>query len=247
VCTLAVAVRVDRRWPLVAVANRDEQLDRPAEGWAVREGTRGSSRYAAPRDLKGGGTWIGISARGLFAAVTNYRLPSDHYPDPMKRFRGDLTRLALSATSLAAARDLLASVDTSHFDPFHLLVADREGALLCQFDGDVWNLELLGPGLHVVTENSPYGRCPRGDALRSCWPVDLEVPKLRALLTWHSSAPWSGACIHLEPHYGTRSAAVLRLAPSLPDSELYVAMGPPCVTPFEDRSDLLTALARSID
>jgi uncharacterized protein with NRDE domain len=244
VCTVAVAIHSDRRWPLVVAANRDERLGRPAEGWGLRDGASGI-RLAAPRDLQAGGTWIGVSSQGVFAAVTNYRLPSDHYPDPRKRSRGDLVGLALAHPSAAAARQALGAVDTGRFNPFHFVVGDAASAFLWWYDGETFAFEELGPGLHVVTENSPHGQCPRGDSVRTRWPVDLEVGKLRELLCSHSAAPWSSACIHLDPHYGTRSAAVLRLAPSLGHSELYAAMGAPCTTPFEDRSALLAALGRS--
>jgi len=244
VCTLAVAWRTDPRWPLVVAANRDERLGRPAEGWALRQG-RDGARWAGPRDAKEGGTWIGVGARGLFAAITNYRVPSDHYPDPSKRSRGELVTRSQEQASAAEARSALASVDTSRYNPFHLLVADRGSAFLWWYDGEAFAFEDLGPGLHLVTENSPYGRCPRGEAVRSRWPVDGAVPRLREMLASHSEAPWTSACIHLDPHYGTRSAAVLRLADSLGHSELFAADGRPCETPLEDRSGLLAELFRS--
>jgi uncharacterized protein with NRDE domain len=244
VCTLAVAWRTDPRWPLVVAANRDERLGRPFGGWALRQG-RGGARYAAPLDLKAGGTWIGVGARGIFAAITNYRVPSDHYPDPDKRSRGELVARALEQGSAAEARSALASVDTAHYNPFHLMVADRRSAFLWWYDGEAYAFEDLGPGLHLVTENSPWGRCPRGDAVRSRWPLDTSLPHLARLLSSHSDAPWADACIHLDPHYGTRSSAVLRLAESLGHSELYAADGRPCQTPMEDHSGLLADLARS--
>jgi hypothetical protein len=49
---------------------------------------------------------------------------------------------------------------------------------------------------------------------------------------------------HVGQAYGTRSATILRLAPSLVHSELYVADGAPCTSPFQDRSQLLTGLAQ---
>jgi len=244
VCTLAAAWRVDPRWPLVVAANRDERLGRPSEGWALRQG-RAGARWAGPLDVKEGGTWIGLGAGGLFAGITNYRVHSDHYPDPDRRSRGELVAMALGQRSAAEARAALASVDTSRYNPFHLLVADRNSAFLWWYDGEAFAFEDLGPGLHLVTENSPHGRCPRGEAIRSRWPVDASVPRLREMLASHSDAPWTSACIHLDPHYGTRSAAVLRLAGSLGPSELYAADGRPCQTPLEDRSGLLADLARS--
>ncbi len=243
-CTLAVAWHAGPRWPLVVAANRDERLGRPSEGWALRRGRTGA-RWAGPLDLKEGGTWMGVGAGGIFAGITNYRMPSDRHPDPDKRSRGELVTMALEGGSAAEARAALASVDTTRYNPFHLLVADRRSAFLWWYDGEAFAFEDLGPGLHLVTENSPYGRCPRGEAVRSRWPVDASLPRLREVLSSHSEAPWTSACIHLDPHYGTRSAAVLRLCESLGHSELYAADGRPCETPFLDRSGILADLARS--
>jgi uncharacterized protein with NRDE domain len=241
-CTLAVAIAVDRRWPVLAAANRDERLGRPSEGWALREGPKGL-RYAAPRDLLAGGTWMGVSSSGLFAGVTNFH--SGIPPDPRRRSRGDLVALALALPSAAAARDALAPVAADRFNPFHLLVADADRAFLWRFDGETAGFDDLAPGLHVVTESSPDGACPRGELARARWPLDPSPARLRDLLSIHGPDRATSTCIHLDPVYGTRSSAVLRLAPDLAASDLYAADGPPCTTPFEDRSPLLAALARS--
>ena len=123
--------------------------------------------------------------------------------------------------------------------------ADARDAFLWWYDGGRSELVDLSPGLHVVTERSALGACPRGDLVRARWPVDPSIPKLRELLTVHAPPPERATCIHMDPVYGTRSSAVLRLAPDLRTSELYVADARPCVSPLEDRSDLLAALART--
>jgi len=70
-CTLIVLHRCVPGRPLVVAANRDEFFARPAEGPAVRESRAG--RILAPLDLEAGGTWVGLSERGVFAGLTNLR------------------------------------------------------------------------------------------------------------------------------------------------------------------------------
>jgi uncharacterized protein with NRDE domain len=68
-CTLAVGWRIERRWPIVVAANRDERLGRAAEPWALGDGG-GGIRLDSPRDAVAGGTWIGLYACGVFAGLT---------------------------------------------------------------------------------------------------------------------------------------------------------------------------------
>jgi uncharacterized protein with NRDE domain len=69
-CLLVIAWRVHPRYPLVVAANRDEFHERPAAALA---------RWAAPpeilagRDLRAGGTWLGLDRARRFGVVTNFR------------------------------------------------------------------------------------------------------------------------------------------------------------------------------
>jgi hypothetical protein len=242
VCTLAVAIGADRRFPLVVAANRDERLGRVSEGWAIRD-LPGGARTASPRDAQAGGTWIGVSPAGFVAALTNFHSPDGRFPDPVRRSRGELVNAALAAPSVAAARETVRALPGERYNPFHLLVADGQGGFLWRHDGQAGALDALGPGLHLCTERDPFGRGPRGEWIRARWPLDPSPPRLRELLAGHGEPAADFPCIHLGAVYGTRSAAILRLAPSLLHSELYAADGPPCAAPFEDRSALLAALA----
>jgi uncharacterized protein with NRDE domain len=256
-CTLIVGQGLDRRWPLLVAANRDEALGRPSEGWTLRTGP-GGLRYAAPGDLLAGGTWMGLSAGGLFAAVTNYHAPLDWYPDPARRSRGELVPLALAAGDVEGAARAAAAQRAEGWNPFHLVVADGAGALLWWYDGERSGLERLGPGLHVVTESDREGRGPRAERVRARWPTDPSPARLREVLTQHARGtaqddPPAGAaradlrdatCIHGDPRYGTRSSVILRLAAQLSASELFVSDVRPCLGPHEDRSALLAELAR---
>lgn len=74
-CLAAIALDVHRRFPFVVAANRDEFFHRPAAhlGWWTPEGHR--EPILAGRDLAAGGTWMGLTAAGRFALVTNVRRP----------------------------------------------------------------------------------------------------------------------------------------------------------------------------
>ena len=72
-CLIVMAWRAHPEIPLLIAANRDEFHSRPtcaAHWWKDR------GDILAGRDLVAGGTWIGITRSGRFAAVTNYRDPA---------------------------------------------------------------------------------------------------------------------------------------------------------------------------
>lgn len=71
-CLILFAWQTHPRYPLIVAANRDEFHDRPT---AVADYWKESPQLLAGRDLKAGGTWLGITRHGRFAAITNYREP----------------------------------------------------------------------------------------------------------------------------------------------------------------------------
>ena len=76
-------IKNESEYSFILLANRDEYYDRPTKSihwW--KEG------YLAGKDLKAGGTWLGVSEDGRFAAVTNYR----EDPTVRESSRGDLVK-----------------------------------------------------------------------------------------------------------------------------------------------------------
>lgn len=142
-CTLTFAwQRFDAH--LAVAANRDESLSRPASGPAVR----GDSPWVfAPRDEKAGGTWIGYNEAGLFVALTNRwtRSVADG-----ERSRGLLVRDALDRPDAATAVSFVREeTDARRYEPFHLVVADADRALLVEHDR-TRSVTDLAPGVYVV-------------------------------------------------------------------------------------------------
>jgi uncharacterized protein with NRDE domain len=69
-CLLVVAWQTHPRYRLVVAGNRDEFHERPTAplGWWSDE-----PGVLAGRDLRAGGTWLGLSRSGRFGLVTNFR------------------------------------------------------------------------------------------------------------------------------------------------------------------------------
>ncbi|MEX0944928.1 MAG: NRDE family protein [Balneolaceae bacterium] len=69
-CLIVFAYKCHPTYPLILIGNRDEFYDRPTKNLHVwdRQPT-----IIAGKDLKAGGTWLGVSENGLIAALTNYR------------------------------------------------------------------------------------------------------------------------------------------------------------------------------
>jgi uncharacterized protein with NRDE domain len=244
-CTLIAAVRQYRRFPLVVAANRDEEFARPASPPFVWDAP---SRFVAPRDDKAGGTWLGLTAGGLFVAVTNrFGVPRDE----ARRSRGALVVEALGAASAHELHGRLRALSPAAYNAFHLLYADREGAFVTWSDGTALRQDALGPGIHVVTERSLGGDDrSRTELVRRRYPrVDPDVPPgvdaLAGLLEIHAPPedPVAGTCIHVPAlGYGTRSSLVLRLGPTIEQSDFAWVEGSPCTQPMVPRPDLLAAL-----
>lgn len=68
-CLIALAWQASAEYPFALVANRDEFHERPSSGLAWWP----DADIAGGRDLRAGGTWLGITRQGRFAAVTNVR------------------------------------------------------------------------------------------------------------------------------------------------------------------------------
>jgi uncharacterized protein with NRDE domain len=74
-CLILIAWRVHADYPLVVAAKRDEFFARPTAPAAF---WKEAPQVLAGRDLEAGGTWMGVTRNGRFAALTNFREPSQN-------------------------------------------------------------------------------------------------------------------------------------------------------------------------
>ena len=120
-CLLVLAWRMHPRYSLVVAANRDEYHERPAAPlahWAA------PPHILAGRDLRAGGTWLGLDRRRRFGVVTNFR--ELQRPLPGAASRGELIPRFLAAES--APEEFFAALEpqAAAYSGFNLLLAGQE-------------------------------------------------------------------------------------------------------------------------
>jgi uncharacterized protein with NRDE domain len=84
-CLILFAYQAHDKYKLIVAANRDEFYERPTAPVHFWEDY---PNILAGRDLLKMGTWMGVTATGRFAALTNYRDPKEQSDG--KRSRGEL-------------------------------------------------------------------------------------------------------------------------------------------------------------
>ena len=168
-CLIIFAYQSDPRFPLVVAANRDEIFVRPTDQSTLWTDGESGQQILSGRDKQAGGTWLGITQSGRFAAVTNIRDPSQ--TERRARSRGDLTRqyLAGNDSPQQYCRRLTESYD--QFAGYNLLVGDSNSLFYVNNrEKKVWEVE---PGVHGLSNG----------LLNSSWPkVDKGKARLQALM-----------------------------------------------------------------
>lgn len=220
-CLIALAWKVSPAFPLVVAANRDEWRERPtqpAHWWPDQP------RLLAGRDLQAGGTWMGITKSGRFAAVTNFRDPSDKRSTA--RSRGGLVSEFL--LGVQSPLDYLEHLvpRAREYNGFNLIVGD--GLSLHYYGSRENAARAIEPGIHGLSNHlldEPWPKVvhareamrraldeaapaePLFDMLSSPDVVtDAELPRTGVELAWERRL--SAALITGED-YGTRASTVL--------------------------------------
>jgi uncharacterized protein with NRDE domain len=246
VCTIAFAWQVLEDAPIVVAANRDEALDRESLSPDVYER---EPAVVAPQDAEAGGTWIGVTERGLFVGITNRWTREDGAPDLAgERSRGLLVRDALRADDADAAVALVREQAAEfEYAGFNLLVADRDRATYFEWDGELRGQD-LDPGIHVIVNPGKNEADERAIRLRDELATvagldDATVDAARDATTDAPSAStWLDAatdrlrdhdyevCLHHD-RFGTRSSSLVTVDDAGAATYAF-ADGPPCETDY---------------
>ncbi|AWW31451.1 hypothetical protein DN752_15705 [Echinicola strongylocentroti] len=141
-CLITFNWRNHHRYKLILVANRDEFFGRPTAPLHQWE----NGVYAG-KDLKGGGTWMGLHPSGKFAALTNYRDLDNLKEQPISR--GKLVKDFLESDMAPKEYLERVKVKKDDYDGFNLLVGD--GEQLWYYSNYAPSVEMVLPGLHGLS------------------------------------------------------------------------------------------------
>ena len=222
-CLILMAWQTDAKFPCVIAANRDELHSRPT---AAAEWWRSTPPILAGKDLMAGGTWLGVTRNGRFAALTNYR-------DPEQRREGTPSRGTLVTSILQSTDTVRQSLERlrevgAGYNGFNLIFSD--GRHLAIYESVLGVGRELGPGVyglsnHLLDTPWPKVRTAKSrlstalahvenkDAvlalLRDDVPAaDDELPRTGVGLPWERLL--SSAFVRA-PDYGTRCSTLVRI------------------------------------
>lgn len=245
-CTLALYFRCFEAYPILVAANRDEHFDRPSAPPGLLEG---EPRIVAGRDLRAGGTWLGVNASGLMVGILNRRIDGDALPATVVRSRGALCMDLLQLSSAQAARQRI-DADRYRYNPFTIVFADKQNAYVAYNYETKIITQALQFGLHVFSSAAEFdlnsAKAERAHerfaGLINPLSINSKQPKewlaeLQNVLGDHSldngsDNPGDAICVHRDAS-GTVSSSVIILSQARSRYETYHCLGAPCRNSFD--------------
>ncbi len=162
-CLVALAIDQSRRFPLVVASNRDEYFKRATAALAWWTPKPGDPAILSGRDLESGGTWMGVTAQGRLALLTNVRggLPIEpHAPS-----RGRIVSDWLAAREETG--DFWMRTSLSGHNGFNLIAADfRRGECFWASNTHPYP-QRLDRGLYGLSNGGLDAPWPKVNALKS--------------------------------------------------------------------------------
>lgn len=218
-CLIAVAWQAHPDYPLIVLANRDEFHARPA---AAARFWEEAPAVLAGRDLSAGGTWLGVTRQGRFAALTNVREPG---MAPGEHSRGLIVSAYLLGNDGAEAYAARVTAAGGSYSGFNLLVSDGDSLWWTSNRGA--GPRRLTPGIYMLSNHLLDTPWPKVELLRAGFREQLHHPEPEALLALLQdereaadiNLPDTGIGLAMErllsapfirsPNYGTRASTVL--------------------------------------
>lgn len=221
-CLILLSYRNHPEYPLIIAANRDEFYDRlaiPAQFWEK------SPDMLAGRDLKEGGTWLGITKRGRIAMITNYREPGSFNPNAPTRGGLVSDYLSGSEPALTYLEQLRSGAQT--YNGYNLILGDDTG--LYYSSNRTERVTQLSSGVYGLSNqllNTPWPKVSKSKKafVKALEGREVDEKEIFDILSDDTPAldeqlPDTGVGIELErmlspvfiksPKYGTRCSTVI--------------------------------------
>ncbi len=222
-CLIVFAYKYHPHYPLILTANRDEFYERPtskAHFWDDLPD------LLAGRDMKYGGTWMGITRSGRFAAVTNFRERAEFGEHPLSRGLMVKDFFTSHETPETFLRGIMPREE--EYNGFNLLVGDLTSFIY--YSNRSRRMQVLKPGIYGLSNHlldTPWPKVVRSrqafvEAIEGSDSVDMD--RLSNILydrtpTEDDELPDTGFDIEWErvlsspfiisPAYGTRASTTL--------------------------------------
>jgi len=222
-CLIVFAYNAHPSYKLVLAANRDEFYDRPA---SPADFWKDNPDLLAGRDLKGKGTWLGITHHGRFAAITNYRDPASFMFDV--KSRGKLVKDFLCGKIKAEKFTDKIGPLGAKYNGYNLILHDAEG--FYHFSNRGGEKQKITAGIHGLSNHlldTPWPKVVRakklmkealkykGSALEEALfalLADRRFPPPEKLPSTGVDKDWEKVLSPIfikSPNYGTRSSTIL--------------------------------------
>ena len=157
-CLIFISLQQHPTYKLIVAGNRDEFYNRPtvpAQYW------KDHPNILAGRDLEAGGTWMGMTATGKLAMLTNYRDPQ--HIDPKAPSRGDLVSDYLKGNDLPGKYLEKLANNGKRYNGYNLLVGDTDE--LWYYSNYAEGIRKLEPGFYGISNHlleTPWPKVVRG-------------------------------------------------------------------------------------
>jgi len=222
-CLLLLALQAHPAYKLIIAANRDEFYERPTAPAGFWDD---SPDILAGRDLRAGGTWLGITRKGRIGAITNYRDPAALKSAAPSR--GRLVTDFLTGEEEPEPYLTRLNVRAGDYNGFNLVVGVKDR--LCWYSNRGHGIRRIMPGIHGLSNhllNTPWPKISRAKAaLKKILSNDTVLSPgllldvlLDRSIPGDDALPDTGVGIKLErilspifiasPGYGTRSSTIL--------------------------------------
>lgn len=182
-CLITFAWKHHPNYQLILVANRDEFYERPTAPLGY---WHDFPEVVGGRDLKEGGTWMGMHRSGRLTAITNHRDLANIKENAPSR--GNLTRDFLTGQASSPSFFERVKDELDLFNGFNLLTL--ENSELHYFNNVEKQLLKIKPGIYGLSNAFLGTPWPKVEKAKQYFEVSLKKPKpdITEMMEWMADA-----------------------------------------------------------